>query len=723
MQSPLLLIVALLVASLAGQSLSQTASDTTVTEAQFVQDAPPYVSYYGDTKCTNILSSSSGSAPMDVAMSNYVCDSLLVPTAWQNPGAASEEYDLAIIGGGASGVYMAHRLIEEFRANNQTPPTIALLERTQWIGGRLMSARAAGGLGLAVNGNDKGSIGFPPQEYGGMRIDPYRYRLVFDKLIQTGKALFGDDKCLGVQECTEESENCCEGMLHRMEVGNIRYATIRDDVGILANSTVSTPSQVYSVGQTVKDRAQAGILEESIGSAKGSPYDNCIQLALAADKYYKEFVKSSEKEPVLWKNLVTDTCNNCTKAIPGTCDLCKKFPGDSKITAPVSCTGYDFSAYSIPANAVFGLMKEVTNADLGTHLYLVTEGLQRFLQGLLFVNDTIQVSPMFNKQLTSLSLESGEDAQVLSAKQAKSINYDQPMPPEVPQPNTISLGFADGSTIRAKSALLTMLPFDIPQIDGLQPWNETLNELLSPSQAVKMVLGWENATEAPQAKLGIKSCVSGSCERVILDGNATDNWMVRQLWLWDPKTVMIYNVAPGEIADTNKYPASNMMNYAQENGMGATVKKVMEQINEATGADIPMPTWARIKPWPRGNLAPNWKSGNDTELAATYLERPLGGQVPVFYANSEAAPRGEMHGWIQGGWEMVEDDLPELAKYLGLTKNLTKYDPDRYEEPLRTVQGNPSAASTTPGQTSDAMSKDTVLFGLLAIMIWCLIGH
>lgn len=179
---------------------------------------------------------------------------------------------------------------------------------------------------------------------------------------------------------------------------------------------------------------------------------------------------------------------------------------------------------------------------------------------------------------------------------------------------------------------------------------------------------------------------------------------------------MIYNVALGNVTDEIQYSALNMMNYAQERGMGAMVKKVMEQINEATGADIPMPSWARIKPWPRGNLAPDWKRGVDTEYAATYLERPLGGQVPVFYANSEAAPRGEMHGWIQGGWEMVEDNLPDLAKYLGLTKNLTKYDPKAYEAPLRTEQDNPSG-STSQSQTSDAMGTYTVLFGFFASML------
>jgi hypothetical protein len=704
------LIAAVLVALLA-QGLCQTASDEGITEDEFVKGAPAYVSYYGDTKCTNIISSTAGKSAMDISVPNYVCDSLQVPGTWQNPGANSEEYDLAIIGGGASGVYMANRLIQVFEENNQPIPKIALLERTQWIGGRLMSARSAGALGLAVNGNDKASIGFPPQEYGGMRIDPYRYRLVFDKIIETGKALYGDDNCLSVSECTEESENCCPDMLYRMEVGNIRYATTRSDLGILGNSSVTTPSQVYSVGDgDLKDRANVGILEESIVSGKGSPYDNCIQLPLVADKY----AQSIENSPVLWKDLVVEMCDNCKQAMPGACDLCAKFPGDSKITAPISCLGYDFPVDSFPSTAMLGLLKEVTNADLGTHLYLVREGLQRFLQGLLFKNDTIQVAPIFNKQLTSIGLETGVDAQALSAKQVESIDYDKPMKPEIPSPTTLSLGFADGSVVRAKSAVLTMLPFDLLQIDGLEPWNETLYEIISPGQAVKLVLGWENAEDAPEARLGISSCVSGSCQRIILDGNATDNWMVRQLWLWGPKTVMIYGVAPGNLTDTNKYPANNMINYARSAGMDAMVKKVMDQIIEATGADIPMPTWARIKPWPRGNVNPNWQRGVEFENAATYLERPLGGEVPVFYANSESAPRGEMHGWVQGGWEMVEDSLPELAKYLGLTKDIERYDPKNYEQPIKS--GNSAPGESPSSQTSNALQASASIVALLGVL-------
>lgn len=693
-----------------GQGLSQTASDERITEDEFVEGAPAYVSYYGDTKCTHIISSSAEKSAMDIGMPNSICDSLQVPSTWQNPGADSEEYDLAIIGGGASGVYMANRLIEVFEENNQTVPKIALLERTQWIGGRLMSARAAGALGLAVNGNDEASVGFPPQEYGGMRIDPYRYRLVFDKIIQTGKALYGDDKCLDASECTEESKNCCPDMLFRMEVGNIRYATTRSDLGVLGNSSVFTPSQVYSVGADgFKDRAIATSLKDSVASGTGSPYDNCIQLPLVAEEY----AASIENPPALWKDLVVDMCDNCEQAMPGACGLCAKFPGDSKINAPISCMGYDVPVDRFTYTELLSFLKEVTNADLGTHLYLVREGLQRFLQGLLFKKDMIQVAPIFNKQLTSIGLDTGVDAQALSAKQVESINYDNPMKPVVPSPTTLSLGFADGSVVRAKSAMLTMLPFDLLQIDGLEPWNETLYEIISPGQSVKLVLGWENAEDAPEAKFGISSCVSGSCQRIILDGNATDDWMVRQVWLWDPKTVMIYDIAPGNLTDTNKYPADNMVRYARSAGMGAMVQKVMGQLNEATGADIPMPTWARIKPWPPGNVNPNWQRGVDFENAATYLERPLGGEVPVFYANSESAPRGEMHGWIQGGWEMVEDSLPELAKYLGLTKDLERYNPDDYEQPLRS--GNGALGKSPP---SPASATIVAFFGVLCMFFF-----
>ncbi len=222
-------------------------------------------------------------------------------------------------------------------------------------------------------------------------------------------------------------------------------------------------------------------------------------------------------------------------------------------------------------------------------------------------------------------------------------------------------------------------------------------------------MGWDNAEDAPPARLGLKSCAGdGTCQRAIMDGPASEGWMVRQLWMWGPDTVMVYNVA-GDPTKQEFTAAKNMIQLGTEEGMDALVKTVMEQINLVANLSEPivMPTWARIKPWPAGSIT-GWKNPAEGENIATYLERPLGTDVPVFYGNSEAAPDTSEHGWIQGGWNMVEDALPALAKRLGLKKDLPRYDPPPYEMPSPTVRplsaldrtsddvlGSESAAPTT----------------------------
>ncbi len=203
--------------------------------------------------------------------------------------------------------------------------------------------------------------------------------------------------------------------------------------------------------------------------------------------------------------------------------------------------------------------------------------------------------------------------------------------------------------------------------------------------AVKLVMGWTNPEDAPPARLGLKSCAGdGTCQRAILDGPASDGWLVRQLWMWSPRTVMVYNVA-GDPTRGRKTAAANMIELATEEGMDALVKTVMEQINSVANLTQPiaMPDWARIKPWPAGSIT-GWRNPAEGMNIATYLERPLGADIPVFYANSEAAPDSSEHGWIQGGWNMVEDDLPALAKRLGLKKDLPRYIPTEYQVPEST---------------------------------------
>lgn len=163
-----------------------------------------FTSYSLNRNCSSTVELPEGA----VSMLDYSCDSLNMPSSW-NLAREDEVYDLVIVGGGASGVYMANRLVEEFKKQGQPPPVIALAERSNDVGGRLMSARGSGGLGLAVDQLDAESKNIPPEEYGGMRIDPYRYRLVWDKIIEFGKAIYGEDQCLSFEDCMEESVNCC----------------------------------------------------------------------------------------------------------------------------------------------------------------------------------------------------------------------------------------------------------------------------------------------------------------------------------------------------------------------------------------------------------------------------------------------------------------------------------------------------------------------------------
>ena len=674
-----------------------------------------FTSYSTDPNCSSTVDLPEGA----VSMSDYSCNSLAMPSAWNLP-PDDQVYDLVVVVGGASGAYMVNRLIEEFRIQGQPLPKIAMVERTNDIGGRLMSARGSGGLGLAVLGLDVETTDIPPEEYGGMRIDPYRYRLVWDKIIEQGQAQYGKDRCLDTEDCLEDSVNCCPDMLFRMEVGNVRYGArpgqeslerLGPRLGNASLSNLNVPSQTYIVNDIGDGNFRSELINvtEAIAAGIGSPYDKCKQLIVLADNLVDN---DSSLKDATWKEVIDQVCNDSNEATQALCD---SFPLDAKYDAPVSCSGYDnFDGKTAPYVAVSGLTNEVTNANLGTHLYVLKLGTQRFLQGLMYVNGTIPVSPMYGKELVAVEVN-GESATADAEAQVSSIDVNAPMEgfdtvaSATDSTDVLTLKFSDGSSIRSKNAFLTMLPFDLPRIGGFEPWEKTIEDSLSPAMAVKLVMGWDNEEDAPPARLGLKSCAGdGTCQRAIMDGPASEGWMVRQLWMWGPDTVMVYNVA-GDPTKQEFTAAKNMIQLGTEEGMDALVKTVMEQINLVANLSEPivMPTWARIKPWPAGSIT-GWKNPAEGENIATYLERPLGTDVPVFYGNSEAAPDTSEHGWIQGGWNMVEDALPALAKRLGLKKDLPRYDPPPYEMPSPTVRplsaldrtsddvlGSESAAPTT----------------------------
>ena len=356
----------------------------------------PFTSFAGKQKCETVDASKPGEENEHVNYGHdFNCDSLGVPSSWQKPHKGRyTQYDLAIVGGGIGGAYLVSRLHEEFVIMRGLPmPKIALFERSDAVGGRLMSTAGAGALNLGSGPLTKAlrERPLPMPEYGGMRVDPERYPYVFNRIVYASRLIFGKNTC-PKRGCRFEGEkrwkrNCCPEMLTRMEVGDIRYVnTDPNACELLRNSTVSMrteniggPNEGYHKPYNLK----------AIEKRLGTPFDKCMQLVIAADAYYNFTGDYEIENPVplpksmLWKDSIEQLCENCEHSgIPGMCKLCEAF-GEGLVPAPISCTGYDFDPDTVPIGNVVGLGLEVTDATRSWHLYLLNVGFQRFAAGLM----------------------------------------------------------------------------------------------------------------------------------------------------------------------------------------------------------------------------------------------------------------------------------------------------------------------------------------------------
>ena len=280
-----------------------------------------------------------------------------------------------------------------------------------------------------------------------------------------------------------------------------------------------------------------------------------------------------------------------------------------------------------------------------------TEGASELVQ--LFKNKGAIVAPQYGKQLQSLTAAENDNklnTKVLVDQQIKRVLHGSTEP--YVKANGVTLNFADGSSATAKSAYLTMLPYDLAALDDFGNWGEeAFNDYLpAKGGAVKVVFGWSNISESLGAQLNLKSCDEGQCERLILDG-PTESWLVRQVWLWDANTILLYNLAPPEnLTETVKFSSNRIVKMSREEGMDAMVKKCFAEIRNATKLPhLKDPDWARLKVWPWGTLMPDWKSGVNTSATDNFVDhisRPLGDGVPLYYGNSELSKNGNNHG----GW-------------------------------------------------------------------------
>lgn len=157
--------------------------------------------------------------------------------------------------------------------------------------------------------------------------------------------------------------------------------------------------------------------------------------------------------------------------------------------------------------------------------------------GLLQQTQVSPTAPQFQRAVGGIGVVNGsgkstDNARSLASDYSANVaSFDAAQLSQVPEQQTISVEFSDGSTpVTTKAAFLNMLPFDMPVLDGMEPWSEPTNEYSHPSLATKVVMGWNDKLKAPPHMLGSKSCVGGGvCQRFIFSGDNMEDWYVHTL--------------------------------------------------------------------------------------------------------------------------------------------------------------------------------------------------
>ena len=621
---------------------------------------------------------------------DYACgNNYLPPQAWQrgaNDAPYEAVFDLSIVGAGIGAAALVDRAVGD--GSRDKPPivpnnaAVALFEKTNEIGGRLQSAFGTGGLGMTVTPFSPELSWIPPMEYGGMRVNPFVHKRLFNLIKK--RALYHGEVC------TADADNAtvdCVSSLLPMEVGNIRYRTLRpaSEVGDwLESSRINTSSALYEANDCTNQAcgiSNYGI--DAIANREGSPYDTCVQLVVGL-RYYYSTVNTTDV-PDLWIDAMSrlDKSNCGTSdadfaafddkvGMPGWCRLVTMFPDPA--TAIISCSGYDMDVETVTYKGSF-LIDQVVNANDASKLFLLKNGgMQRLAQSLLFENGQVQVAPLVSKDLVAIEVE-GRDTTALAANAAREAlnviaggteannndNNASTTTEDDRESPMLRLTFADGSSVLTKRAYLTMLPSDMTQVRGLESWVPVVRDSLTPSMAVKVALFWPKGTDIASL-LGLTPCVPGPCQRIILDGPsrsaAGDPWMVRQVWLWDANSILLYQLAP---MSNMSLPAHQIAKFANERGMGETVRIILTQLREGTGKNLPDPSAARLKTWAAGSLLidspleePQWERVSDA------MRRPLGRGIGLYYGNSEMSSNLEMHGWVEGALDVLEKNVEEM---------------------------------------------------------------
>jgi hypothetical protein len=634
----------------------------------------------------------------------------------EDAGDMGAQYDLAIIGSGVQTAYLVEQLRQRL-GSAADGLKIGIFEQRHQSGGRLMSAYGPGSLAFGAS-SSPATDNNPPPEYGGMRMDPLNHPLIWDAMAQVaatkGKVCkrSGPLKKVGFSWPDLANQWQCRGM--PMELGQLGTACTDPKTGYMTDMYQSdlryyTGGSVADYGTYLKNEARV-----KRGSSS-EPEDLCLGLTQLTQDYVDRNASAKvAANSIGFTTLVDQMCDNCATATQPfnlgggktktACDVCNRFPRPGLNL--VSCIGYDdlptvsgtvalTEAAAVVGRGAFNCQKNLGSTAGCSYLYMAKTGLQMMAQDMLFNEGvTPRVGVNFGKQLIGLEYEGGNTAAMANKQAAAAaaattkdtLNWNDPstrktiVKKEGFKP--VKLSFADGSVIRAKAVYMTQLPVDLVKTKNFEGYAASDDSKKINFAADKFFLTWENGLPAELgASFGADDLDGGVDGRIrlVMDGGRP-GWITRQVWYWDPNTVLVYQTATTKKTD----PSNVMQEMIQKEGMTATTKKVMKEISEAffgpQGKQFPLPTWGRVKGWAEGSLAyynsnvpagPGVSSSTPTSYTgglaglpyATHIMRPLGAEAPVFYGSSEASGSGG-NGWMEGSLEFVYTHLPTIAQFL-----------------------------------------------------------
>lgn len=567
------------------------------------------------------------------------------------------EYDLAIIGGGVQAAYLVNELMK-----TKPDAKIAVFEKGNHMGGRLMSAYGAGALGLGVNDP---SMKTPPPEYGGMRIDPAGHWLVWDAIEEVVKHDYPDMRCgrKGQTKIAPIDPN----LYDKFSEEDRTFGTVGDCDDYMVKMT--TAEMRYAVNEKADPANFGEYLMGARMDDDGAIHATCLSMIGHTQTYIDGYMTAQEQTENTLDQAVNQACTNCVKVSQEFCDICAKFPQPGKNL--VSCIGYDdltqvpvassiVDAAVVTGQGKYNCQKNQGSTDNCANLYLFRYGAQAFAQSLLNINKA--VGPIYGKNLVSVSIE-GQDVKSLAAKQANSVagSKDNQKSETPTATGRVSLRFGDNSVAVAKAVYMTMLPFDMIEVDGLEAWTKPMFEGMLPFGATKLFISW--ADGMPKA---ISDATKSGGVRLVTDGDRAGQ-MARQIFFWDENTILVYQTAPMD----NDLPANVMQQMIQNEGMDQMIGGTMAQLQSAFRTEFRKPTWARVKAWGNGALS-YYRPGCGTLKAdpiafQSRVQRPLGQEMPVFYGSSEISAGGggsQGTGWVMGSFMEVQLHLKAILDFI-----------------------------------------------------------